>query len=310
MDFMPISGRDLPRFSAIRTFYRLPHANLDQEFEIAIMGIPFDGGLSYRPGARFAPSSLREISSLGRTYHWSHDINVFKSVRCADIGDCKTVPLSLEKTYELIEKQVSQVLCSNKKLLSIGGDHSITLPILRAFKKRFQAPLNLIHFDAHVDTYPAAWDCEYHHGSFLRHALKEGLVNPNGTLQIGIRGPFACHDDIDFVTQLGVQVITNEMIKIEGLKSVAGKLKKLKGPTYISFDIDCLDPAYAPGTGTPVPGGLTTFESQYLLRALKGTLVIGGDVVEISPPFDHAQITALAGMDAAFEILTLMAKAN
>jgi len=292
MDFIPLSGRDFPRFSAIRTFFRLPAASLDQEFDTAILGIPFDGGLSYRPGARFAPASIRDISSLGRAYHWNHDVNVFKKMRCADVGDCKIIPLSLEKSYELIENHVTQILSSKKRLLSIGGDHSITLPILRSFKKRYGSPLNLIHFDAHLDTYPAAWGCEYHHGSFLRHAIDEGLVNPLGTIQIGIRGPFAGQDDLDFVREKGVQVITNEMIKVEGLSTVTKKLKTLNGPTYISFDIDCLDPAYAPGTGTPVPGGLTTFEAQYILRQFIGYQIVGGDVVEISPPLrprsDHS----------------------
>lgn len=308
MNYMPISGRDYPRFSSIRTFFRLPHAQPNEPFDVAILGIPFDGGVSYRPGARFAPASLRDISSLGRSFHWNHDFNVFKSIKCADIGDCKVVPISLEKTYQLIESHVTEVLSNKKRLLSIGGDHSITLPILRAYKKIYQKSLNLIHFDAHLDTYPAAWDCEYHHGSFLRHAINENLVDPSNTIQIGIRGPFAGADDLEFVTEKGVQIISNEMIKLKGVEAVASQLKKLDGPTYISFDIDCLDPAYAPGTGTPVPGGLTTFEAQYLLRQLSGTHIIGGDVVEVSPPFDHAQITSLAGMDAAFEILCLMAK--
>jgi len=308
MDFMPISGREYPRFSSIKTFFRLPHAQLNEPFDVAILGIPFDGGVSYRPGARFAPASLRDISSLGRSFHWNHDLNIFKSIKCADIGDCKVVPISLEKSYHLIESQVTQVLSNKKRLVSIGGDHSITLPILRGFKKAFQTPLNLIHFDAHLDTYPAAWDCEYHHGSFLRHAIEENLVDPKNTIQIGIRGPFAGSDDLDFVASKGVQVISNEMVKLKGVVTIANQLRKLKGPTYISFDIDCLDPAYAPGTGTPVPGGLTTFEAQYLLRQCAGTQIVGGDVVEVSPPFDHAQITALAAMDVAFEILSLIAK--
>lgn len=307
MDFMPISGRDYPRFSAIRTFFRLPNISLDESFDVALMGIPFDGGLSYRPGARFAPASIRDISSLGRAYHWNHNVNVFKTLRCGDIGDCKVVPISLEKTYALIEDQVTRVLGSGKKLLSLGGDHSVTLPILRSFKKHYKQPLNLIHFDAHLDTYPAAWDCEYHHGSFLRHAIEEGLVDPKGTIQIGIRGPFAGSDDLDYVTQKGVQVVTNQDIKLHGLTEVSKQLQTLSGPCYISFDIDCLDPAYAPGTGTPVPGGLTTFEAQYLLRHFRGHQIIGGDVVEVSPPYDQAQITSLAAADAAFEILSLMA---
>jgi guanidinopropionase len=313
MDFSPLSGREYPRFSALRTFFRLPYVDMQESFHVGIMGIPFDGGLSYRPGARFAPASIRDISSLGRGYHSSYKQNIFETFCFADLGDCPTVPLSLEKSYTLIEDRVTQVLNTGKKLFSVGGDHSITLPILRAYKKKYQIPLNLIHFDAHLDTYPAAWGCDYHHGSFLRHALEENLVNPQGVLQIGIRGPFSSAQDLDFSKEKGFLTLSPYDIKVKGFAYASDFLKQISslvGPTYVTFDIDCLDPAYAPGTGTPVVGGFTTFEAQYLLRELahfKKMEVVGGDLVEVSPPFDQSQITALAAADISFEILSLMA---
>lgn len=308
MDFLPLSGREHPRFSAIKTFFRLPHVDLSVDFDVAIQGVPFDGGLSYRPGARFAPASIRDISSLGRGYHWNYQTSIFKTLRCADIGDVPIVPISLEQSYQQIEAHTLQVLASGKRVLSVGGDHSITLPILRAYFKHYKKPLNFIHFDAHLDTYPAAWGCEYHHGSFLRHAMDEGLVNPAQTLQFGIRGPFAGADDLEFVNQRQVRVYSIDHIRAQPLPEFLKSLPAMTGPTYISYDIDCLDPAFAPGTGTPVIGGLTTYETQSILRALKLDQVVGGDVVEVSPPYDHASITALAATDAAFEILAQMAR--
>jgi guanidinopropionase len=307
MDFKPMSGRVLPRFSGVKTFFRLPHVGMNESYDVGILGVPFDGGVSYRPGARFAPSKVREFSSLGRGYHWSRGINVFDQLKVADIGDCPTVPISLEKSYELIEKHLSEVLALDKRVISIGGDHSITLPLLRAYHKKQGQKLNLVHFDAHLDTYPAAWGFEYHHGSFVRHAIEEGLVNGEGCIQIGIRGPLAGGDDLEFVNKHGLQVVTVDDVRDKGIKGVLASLRKLEGPTYLSFDIDCLDPVYAPGTGTPVPGGLTSYEVQKLLRGLEIKNLVGADIVEVSPPYDPSDITAITAVDVAFEILCLMA---
>ena len=188
----------------------------------------------------------------------------------------------------------------------MGGDHSTTLPVLRALKKKFNEPLNFIHFDAHLDTYPAAWGCEYHHGAFARHAVEEGLVNPKNMIQIGIRGPLASGDDLNFVKKHGIQIVTVDDIRDVSLNDFLKTLPVYKGPTYISYDIDCLDPAFAPGTGTPVPGGLTTYETQKILRAFKIDNLVGADIVEVSPPYDTSQITALAAVDAMFELICLM----
>lgn len=308
MEFKPLSGREFPRYSAIKTFFRLPQASLKAKFDVALFGIPFDGGVSYRPGPRFAPTKVREASSLGRGFHMGRGTSVFDTLKVADIGDCPTVPIDLEQTYEKIEKFVSTVLASKKKFVACGGDHSTTLPVLRALKKHYKKPLAFIHFDAHLDTYPAAWGKEYHHGAFARHAVEEGLVDPSKMVQIGIRGPLAGEDDLNFVKKHKVKVITVDDVRDQGLPAIIKKLPAFNDtPTYISFDVDCLDPAYAPGTGTPVVGGLTSYETQRILRGLKIKNLVGGDVVEISPPFDQSDITSLIGVDVMFEMLCLMA---
>jgi guanidinopropionase len=305
MEFKPLSGREFPRYSAIKTFFRLPHAPLDEKFEVGIVGVPFDGGVSYRPGARFAPSKVRELSSLGRGFNWARGEDVFQRLRVADAGDCSTVPIDLKQTYEKIETHFAAILESGKRFIAVGGDHSITLPILRSVRKHAGRPVSLIHFDAHLDTYPAAWGCEYHHGAFARHAVEEGLVDPKTSMQIGLRGPLAGGEDLDFVRKHGLRATTVDDIRIGGLESFLKNLPTFEGPTYITYDIDCLDPAFAPGTGTPVPGGLTTYEVQRILRALKIKNLVGADVVEVCPPFDPSEITALAAVDALFEMLCL-----
>ncbi len=307
--YLPLSGREFPRFSAIKTFFRLPNVVMTDDFDIALFGIPFDGAVSYRPGARFGPSAVREATSLGRGFHWGRGLSLFEKLKFADIGDCPTVPIDQAQTYKRIEKFVTSLSTAKKKFLAVGGDHSITLPILRSLKKMYGQPLNFIHFDAHLDTYPAAWGCEYHHGAFARHAVEEGLVNPKSMVQIGVRGPLAGESDLDFSKKHGITLITIDDLKSNDVDKIIKKLPDFsKGPTYISFDIDCLDPAFAPGTGTPVVGGLSTYEVQQILRRLKIQNLIGGDLVEISPAYDQSQITALAGADALFEMMCLFNK--
>lgn len=309
MEYKPLSGREFPRFSAIKTFFRLPNVDVSADYDVALCGIPYDGGVSYRPGPRFAPTRVRETSSLGRGFHMERGYSIFDRLKFADIGDCPTVPISQEQTYKNIEKFMDEVLKHKKRIISVGGDHSTTLPILRAFRRHHGRPLAFIHFDAHLDTYPAAWGFEYHHGAFARHAVEEGLIDPAHTIQIGIRGPLAGGDDLDFIRKHKIRVFTVDHIRNGTLQDFLTSLPAFKGiPTYISFDVDCLDPAYAPGTGTPVIGGLTSYETQRILRALEIENLVGGDIVEISPPFDHGDITSLIGVDVMFEMMSLMAK--
>jgi agmatinase len=307
MEYRPLDGREFPRFSGIKTFFRLPHVKINADYDVGIVGVPYDGGVSYRPGARFAPSRIRESSSLGRGFNWSRGIDFIKKLKVADIGDCPTVPVSQEKTYERIEKFFGQLLKNDKKFISVGGDHSTTLPILRALHKKY-GKLSLIHFDAHLDTYPAAWGCEYHHGTFARHAVEEGLIDPKKSTAIGIRGPLAGAGDLDFPKKHGTKVITIDDIRKPGLEKFLSTLKVDSSlPTYISFDIDSIDPAFAPGTGTPVVGGLTTYEVQRILRQIKVPKLVGCDIVEVSPPYDQSEITTLAATDVMFEMLCLYA---
>jgi len=304
-EFKPLSGREFPRFSAIKTFFRLPIHSIDDEFDVALFGTPYDGGVSYRPGARFAPTLVRECSSLGRGFHMTRAMSLFDKIRFADVGDCPVVPIDQQQTYEKINQFAANILETNKKFISIGGDHSTTLPLLRAVAQKY-GKLNFIHFDAHLDTYPAAWGCEYHHGAFARHAVEEGLVDPKKMIQIGIRGPLASGEDLDFVKRHKIKVITVDDIRKQPLTQFLKKLPIFSGPTFISFDIDCLDPAYAPGTGTPVPGGLTTYETQQILRSLKIKQLVGADIVEVCPAYDSSQITGLAAVDTMFELMCLM----
>lgn len=308
ISYQPLSGREFPRFSGIKTFFRLPYVPVDADYDVGIVGVPFDGGASYRPGTRFGPTRVREISSLGRVYHYGRMEAFTKKIRAADIGDCPTVPINAEMTYERIQKFYGELLALGKRVISVGGDHSIALPILREMRKKHGRPLAFLHFDAHLDTYPPAWDVDVHHGSFARHAVDEGLVDPKLYHMIGIRGPLTGSSDLDFVRKHGIQVHTVDDVREKGARAFAASLPDFgQVPTYISFDVDCLDPAYAPGTGTPVPGGLTTYETQQIFRAFKIKNLVGGDIVEVSPPFDHAELTSLAAMDAMFEMLSIYA---
>jgi agmatinase/guanidinopropionase len=309
MDYKPLSGREFPRFSGIKTFFRLPYADVNADFDVALLGIPYDGAVSYRPGARFAPTKVREMSVLGRGFHMTREIELFERLKIADVGDSPTVPIDQLQTYERIEKFIGGIVARNKRFVAVGGDHSTTLATLRAVKKHYGKPLAFVHFDAHLDTYPAAWGCEYHHGAFARHAVEEGLVDPSKMVQIGIRGPLAGGSDLDFVRKHKIKVITVDDIRAQNINDFVKTLPKFDDtPTYMSFDIDCLDPVYAPGTGTPVPGGLTSYEAQRILRALCIPNLVGADIVEISPPYDHADITSLMGVDVMFEQLCTMAE--
>jgi guanidinopropionase len=306
--YEPVSGREFPRFSGIKTFFRLPYVEVDADYDVGLIGLPYDGGLSYRPGARFAPTRVREVSALGRAYHMGRMENFTQKIKAADIGDCPTVPIDMKMTYERIQKFYGRVFGLGKRTITVGGDHSITLPILREARKHHGKPLQFIHFDAHLDTYPAAWDCDYHHGSFARHAVEEGLVDPKRYHMIGIRGPLAGADDLNFIQKHGVTAHTVDEIREAGLRSFISSLPDFgSDPTYISYDIDCLDPAYAPGTGTPVVGGLTTYETQQILRGLRIKNLVGADVVEVSPPYDPSDITSMAALDAMFEFLAIYA---
>jgi len=307
-EYKPLEGRQFPRFSGLKTFFRLPVADVKDAFDVALFGVPFDGGASYRVGQRFAPQMVRAASSLGRGYHWGRDVHFSNELRVADVGDAPTVPIDLEQTYERVEKFADDILKTKKKFISCGGDHSTTLPLLRALHKHYKKPLGLIHFDAHFDTYPPAWNKEYHHGTFVRHAVTEKLIDPTKTVQIGIRGPFAVKDDAAFAEKNKFTVWNMDLIRARGVEALCSQWPDFGDmPVYLSFDVDSLDPAFAPGTGTPVIGGLTSYEAQSFLRRLPPVNLVGADVVEVIPQYDPSEITQLFAVDVMFEILCHMA---
>jgi agmatinase len=297
-----------PRFGQVATFMLLPAADSVAGLDVALLGVPYDGGVSYRTGARFGPRAVREQSSLIRPWNPVLKVLPFERLRVADCGDVDVVPISIERTHAAIEHRVDEVLAAGARPLCVGGDHSITLPILRALARR-HGPLGVVHFDAHPDTWDEYFGSKLFHGTPFRRAVEEGLIDTTRFVQVGIRGPLYGPEDFAFHDEHGIEVLRIEPIKENGLAWAVGRLTRLRGgPLYCSFDIDALDPAYAPATGTPEVGGLTSWEALSLVRALVGTSLVGADVVEVSPPYDGpGQITALMAANLAFELLGVMA---
>ena len=297
-----------PRFGQIATFMLLPAADSPAGLDVALLGIPYDGGVSYRPGARFGPRAVREQSSLIRSWHPVLKVHPFQRLRVADCGDVDVVPISIERTFERIEEALTGVLTAGAAPVVVGGDHSVTLPILRSLARR-HGRLGLVHFDAHPDTWDEYFGSKYFHGTPFRRAVEEGLVDPRRMIQIGIRGPLYGPEDFAFHDQHGIEVVRIETLKERGVDWVTGRLGRLRGgPLYCSFDIDAVDPAYAPATGTPEVGGLTSYEALVLVRALAGLGLVGADVVEVSPPWDGpGQVTSLLAANLLFELVSVMA---
>jgi len=309
--FQPPDHTLYPRYSGIPTFMRVPYLENATELDIAMIGIPFDGGVTNRPGARHGPREVRNMSSLIRRVHHVTKVNPFELCRIGDAGDTPVNPVNLLKALNLITNFFEPLAAAGVTPLSCGGDHLITLPIFRAIAKN--QPVGMVHFDAHTDTADDAYSGEkLHHGTPFRRAVEEGLLDPKRTIQIGIRGSTSGGDYHQFSHDSGMRVIyIEEFFKI-GVDKVIEEARRVIGdnPTYISFDVDGLDPVYAPGTGTPEVGGYTTHDAQCMLRGLRGCYLIGGDVVEVSPPFDPSGNTALVGATLMFEILCLLAEAR
>jgi agmatinase len=306
-DLRPVSTRKVPRFAGVATFLRLPERRVPRGLDVLVCGAPFDGGTTYRPGARFGPRAVREASALGRGYHPERGFDVFDRLRCADGGDILCIPMSAERTLANIRARVSEIVRARAIPVLVGGDHTITLGALRAIAGA-RGPVGLVHFDAHSDTFGPAWDVDLHHGTAFRHAEDEGLLRRGDVWQIGIRGPFTAAGDLDVARKAGFHVVGVDEVR-ERRVSVERSLARLsgRGPFYVSVDMDALDPAYAPGTGTPVPGGLTTWELLRLLRALGGVEIAGCDVVEISPDHDRTGNTALVAVTVLIELLAALA---
>ncbi len=299
-----------PRYSGIATFMRTPLVRDPSGLDIALIGVPFDGGVENRPGQRHGPREIRNASTLIRTVHHVTRVNPYELCRIADIGD---VPIAsafdLERSHANIREFYCRVHDACVVPLSAGGDHSISLPILSAIAAN--RPVGMVHIDAHTDTCDEELGSRFTHGTPFRRAVEEELLDPKRTVQIGIRGAQSSEEGWAFSLESGMRVIFIEEFSKLGVEEVIAEARRTTGdgPTYVSFDVDSLDPAFAPGTGTPEVGGLTTIEAQRLLRGLNGLNLIGGDVVEVSPPFDPSGNTALVGATMMYEILCVLSEA-
>jgi agmatinase len=297
-----------PRFGQVATFMLLPWAPSPANLDVALVGVPYDGGTSYRSGARFGPRAVREQSSLIRSWHPVLKVHPFQRLRVADCGDVDVVPISIERTYEAITRRMDEVVNAGATPLCVGGDHSITLAILRAVARR-HGRVGIVHFDAHPDTWDEYFGSKFFHGTPFRRAVEEGLIDPRRMIQVGIRGSLYGAEDFAFHDEHGIEVIRIEAVKEQGVAAAAQRLARLAGaPVYCSFDIDAVDPAYAPATGTPEVGGLTSYEALALVRALAGLTLVGADIVEVAPPYDGpGQVTALLAANLMFELVCLFA---
>jgi agmatinase len=306
----PPDARIVPRYAGPETFARLPRlADLPEGAAVAILGAPFDSGVSYRPGARFGPGAVRAASKLLRPYHPALDVHPWGAQQVADAGDCAINPFDLEQAVADVEREASGVLEQAGKLVTIGGDHTIALPPLRALHTR-RGECALVHFDAHLDTWDTYFGASYTHGTPFRRAAEEKLLDLEHSMHVGIRGPLYTAGDLQDDAALGYAIVSTSDLSRDGVARAVDKIRRRVGerPIYVSVDIDVLDPAHAPGTGTPEPGGLTTRELQELLRGLDGLEIAGADIVEVSPAYDHAEITALAAAQVAYELLALLAR--
>ena len=308
MTHQPRASFQSPRFAHPATFMRLPHVEDPRGLDVAIVGVPYDGGTSYRPGARLGPREIRAQSSLIRPYNYFQKVAPFDRLNVADVGDIDAPPISIEKCYEVVTTRIGAIVDTGARPIVVGGDHSISLPILRALAKK-HGPLALVQFDAHIDTWDEYFGGKYFHGTPFRRAIEEGLVDGKRFIQVGIRGPMYGEEDFDFHREHGITMIDIDQVRACGIAWTVEQIRRVAtGPAYMTFDIDAVDPAFAPGTGTPEVGGLTSHESQQLVRGLYGLALVGGDIVEVAPPFDGpGQITALLAANLMFEFLCVLA---
>jgi agmatinase len=305
----PISGTVVPRFAGPSTFARLPELRDVAHCDVGIVGIPFDAGTSYRPGARFGPQAIRQASRHLRThYHPAYDTEPFAEQQVADAGDIACNPFNIEKAVVEIQKAATELLGKVDRIISLGGDHTIALPLLRAVN-HYHGPVALVHFDAHLDTWDTYYGAPYTHGTPFRRAAEEKLFLESASMHVGIRGPLYSRDDLKNDEELGFKVIHCDEFQSEGIDHVVKRIRDRVGdnPMYLSIDIDVLDPAHAPGTGTPEIAGMTTRELVGVLRGLAGLNIISADVVEVSPAYDHAELTSLSAATTVFEITNLFA---
>jgi len=309
--FKPVSGFDLPRFAGVPTFMRLPYVSLDtpkiNDVDIGIIGVPWDSGTTNRPGPRHGPRQLRDASTMIRAQHPVSGIRPYEKLNCADLGDISINPADIEDSMNRITSFYKTVIEKGIKPLTAGGDHLTSLPVLRVIADR--GPLGMIHFDSHTDLFHSYFDgTMFTHGTPFRRAVEENLLDPKRVIQIGIRGTQYDREDLDFADSVGIRVVKIEEFFDRGIEDVMTEARAIVGEkeTYISYDIDFIDPAFAPGTGTPEVGGPNSYEALKVVRELNGVKIVGADMVEVSPPFDPSSNTAFLGVSVMFELLCQM----
>jgi agmatinase len=303
-----VDAMKVPRFAGPATFARLPRIDEVDRADAAVLGVPFDSGVTYRPGARFGPTHIRESSRLLRPYNPALDISPFARLQVVDASDIAVNPFSIDEAVTAIERGARDLLERVPHLLTLGGDHTIALPLLRAFAA-VHGPVAVVHFDAHLDTWDTYFGASVTHGTPFRRASEEGLLDRSGCIHVGIRGPLFADTDLRDDTGLGFQVVSAPEADSLGITGIVEAVADRVGarPVYVSVDIDVLDPAHAPGTGTPEAGGLSSRELLGILRSFSRLNVVGGDIVEVAPSYDHAQITGIAAAHVGYELLSALA---
>ncbi|QGX97162.1 agmatinase [Roseovarius faecimaris] len=310
--FHPVSGFDLPRFAGVPTFMRLPHVPLEHErlsdVQIGLIGVPWDSGTTNRPGPRHGPRQLRDASTMMRAQHAVSGMRPFEAANCADLGDVGPNPADILDSMERITSFYNRVISAGILPLTAGGDHLTSLPVLRAVAKK--DPVGMIHFDSHTDLFHSYFGgTMYTHGTPFRRAVEEGLLDPKRVVQIGLRGTMYDTEDRDFAAANGIRLILVEEFHARGVEDVMAEAREIvgQGDTYISYDIDFVDPTFAPGTGTPEVGGPNSYQALQVCRELEGVKIVGADMVEVSPPFDPSGGTAFLGVSIMYELLCVMA---
>ncbi|MFF8604520.1 agmatinase [Streptomyces sp. NPDC015346] len=305
----PTDSSRIPRYAGPATFARLPRLDEVGTADVAVVGVPFDSGVSYRPGARFGGNAIREASRLLRPYNPAQDASPFALAQVADAGDLAANPFNINEAVETVEAAADELLGTGARMMTLGGDHTIALPLLRSVAKK-HGPVALLHFDAHLDTWDTYFGAEYTHGTPFRRAVEEGILDTEALSHVGTRGPLYGKQDLTDDEKMGFGIVTSADIYRRGADEVADQLRQRIGnrPLYISIDIDCLDPAHAPGTGTPEAGGMTSRELLEILRGLSSCNLVSADVVEVAPAYDHAEITAVAASHTAYELTTIMSR--
>ena len=305
----PVSGKVVPRFAGPSTFARLPELRDVAHCDVAVLGVPFDAGTSYRPGARFGPQAIRQASRHLRTqYHPAYDAEPFVQQQVADAGDVACNPYNIATAIEQIQTVATELLGEVGGIVSLGGDHTIALPLLRAVNHH-RGPVALVHFDAHLDTWDTYFGAPYTHGTPFRRAAEERLFLDDASIHVGIRGPLYSREDLQQDAELGFKVVHCDEFQTDGVAPVVARIRERVAdhPLYLSIDIDVLDPAHAPGTGTPEIAGMTTRELVNVLRGLAGLNIVSADIVEVAPAYDHAELTSLAAATIAYELMNLFA---